>query len=342
MLTFLFCLCCTQIKSDPDANEDKDVVCFVYHRVGDSRYPSTNVSVSDFETHLKYLVSQKFQLLTLSDAIAYLKSAKPKQKTAVVTIDDGYKSFYKNGLPLLRKYKVPATLFINTETVGAGDYMDWTQLQSAMKSNVEIGNHTHSHRYFLNETASVRYQLFRDEIAASQKAIAEKLQVTPLVFSYPYGEFDNKMVSIARDAGFIGAAAQNSGVLDAHTDLFLIPRFPMSESYAAKAKFVEKSAMRALAVVEVSPVDNLIDSDSQPVLKLSIQNEDISPDKLHCFIQGGGCDLKIIAQSENELTFTVRPLQPLRRRRTLYTVTAQGKTGKWYWHSYLWVNPAVK
>ena len=31
---------------------DKEVVCFIYHRFGDARYPTTNVSRQDFEKHL--------------------------------------------------------------------------------------------------------------------------------------------------------------------------------------------------------------------------------------------------------------------------------------------------
>ncbi len=42
------------------------------------------------------------------------------KKVAVITIDDGYTSFYRNGLPLLKKYQMPASLFINTKTVGGG------------------------------------------------------------------------------------------------------------------------------------------------------------------------------------------------------------------------------
>ena len=74
-------------------------------------------------------------MITFSQAIAYLKSDEPVQKTAVITIDDAYKSFLKNGLPLLKKYNFPSTLFINTETVGGGVYMDWAQLQSAHHAN---------------------------------------------------------------------------------------------------------------------------------------------------------------------------------------------------------------
>src|SRR6218665_3190947 len=115
-------------KASGIAATKKEVICFVYHRFDDSRYPTTNVSTRDFEAHLAYLVNNNFRLVTFSQAIAYLTSDEPEQKMAVITIDDAYKSFYKNGLPLLKKYNVPATLFINTKTVGAGDYMDWASL----------------------------------------------------------------------------------------------------------------------------------------------------------------------------------------------------------------------
>src|SRR6188768_2381359 len=66
----------------------KEVVCFVYHRFGDPRYPTTNVSVKDFEAHLAYLTKNNFKVVTFSDAISYLQSDQPEQKIAVITIDD--------------------------------------------------------------------------------------------------------------------------------------------------------------------------------------------------------------------------------------------------------------
>lgn len=130
-----------------ESTNDKEVVCFIYHRFGDSRYPSTNVRTADFETHLKYLIDNDFQLLTFSEAIDYIHSNAPARRTAVITIDDGFKSFYVNALPLLKKFNVKATLFINTETVG-GDYMTWDELRDVVKHNIEIGNHTHTTNTF--------------------------------------------------------------------------------------------------------------------------------------------------------------------------------------------------
>ena len=172
------------IFPDKLPQSDKEVVCFIYHRFGDSRYPSTNVPTSDFEAHLKYLVENDFQLLTFSEAISYLNSSAAPKKTAVITIDDGYKSFYRNGLPLLKKYNVPATLFINTETVG-GDYMSWDELNDVIKHRIEIGNHTHSHKYFLDLPELSRYTVFKEEIALSQSIIKKKLNVDRKCFRFP-------------------------------------------------------------------------------------------------------------------------------------------------------------
>src|SRR5690606_10790893 len=125
---WLFCILSCSGKEKPEATRsmdpNKEVVCFVYHRFGDDRFPSTNISLQDFEAHLAYLKENEYQVLSFSDAIAYLHSDAPVKKTAVITIDDGYKSFYNHALPLLTRFNIPATLFINTETVGGNDYMD--------------------------------------------------------------------------------------------------------------------------------------------------------------------------------------------------------------------------
>ncbi|MDH4090694.1 MAG: polysaccharide deacetylase family protein [Cyclobacteriaceae bacterium] len=332
----------SEVKARALADSDKEVVCFVYHRVGDSRYPSTNISQKDFEAHLAYLVKNNFQVLSLADALKYIKSDEPARKTVVITVDDGYKSFYMNGLPLLRKYGLPATLFINTETVGGGDYMNWSELMTATQSGIEIGNHTHTHKYFLNEPDDSRYTSFKQEIVLSQSLISEHLKVLPKVFSYPYGEFDVEMENIVRQTGFVGAAAQNSGVIYSGTNLYRCPRFPMSEAYAALDKFAEKTSMKALRVISSSP-DNLIGiQDLRPVLTLTIDYTDLRLSAIQCFVQGNECEYQIPGKTDKTATITLQSTKSIAgRRRTLYTVTVPDKAGNWHWYSRLWINEKV-
>lgn len=323
---------------------DKEVVSFVYHRFGDGRYPSTNVSLSDFEAHLKYLKNNNYQVLPFSDAIDYLQSDSKSQKTAVITIDDGYESFYKNGLPLLQKYNFPATLFINTETIGGADYMDWEAIKNTQKQGIEIGNHTHSHAYFLNISEDKRYEIFQNEITKTQQLIKKNTGKLPTAFAYPYGELDEKMREIVANAGFKAAAAQNSGIIYSGTDLMQCPRFPMSEPYAALDKFKSKAKMKALPVIEKSPVSFILpDGATQPKLTVKIDSQELSIKQLQCFIQGAECKLESISEADGIKEITLSPTTAIsQRRRTLYTLTVPDKEGNWYWFSHLWINPAVK
>lgn len=319
----------------------KEIVTFVYHRFGDDRFPSTNIRIADFESHLKWLSANHYQVLSLSDGLHYLQNDSMVRKTAVITIDDGYKSFYANGFPLLKKYKMPATLFINTETVGSADYMSWEQLGQVTKQGVEIGNHTHSHAYFLNQKQNERYAAFLNEIELSQKLIEENLHLKPKVFAYPYGEFDDGLITIVKAAGFIGAAAQNSGVINNATNVFQLPRFPMSENYADK--FEDKARMRSFHILQETPALPIIPPErSRPTLTLTIDPKGLRTDQLQCFVQNSNCELRIVKQSPTELTLAIQATSSiLKNRRTLYTLTAPDSSGNWHWFSHLWINPSV-
>lgn len=331
-------------NDDIGSSGDKEVVCFVYHRFGDSRYPSTNVSLKDFEAHLKYLKEHNYQVLTFEKAIAYLKSSEPEKKTAVITIDDGYQSFYENGLPLLEKYNYPATLFVNTQTVGGADYMGWEALKDAAERKVEIGNHTHSHAYFLNLPESSRYTTFTEEIQLSQKLIKDHLGITPATFAYPYGELDDQMKSIVAKAGFVGAAAQNSGVITTDADLMKCPRFPMSESYANPDKFASKARMHGVVLENESPASFMLPANApQPTLTLEVKKDALITSNLNCFIQGSDCNLKTEELENGNIRITAKATSSIAgRRRTLYTITGQDKSGGWHWYSHLWINPEKK
>lgn len=351
MLSFLACGCTSRSSGPPQPGKDekgkpgpvyKEVVCFVYHRFGDSRFPSTNTSVEGFEAHLAWLARHQYQVLGLSEAIEYLHNDAPVKNTAVITIDDGYKSFYKNGLPLLIQYNFPATLFINTKTVGAGDYMDWQELRKASQQNIEIGNHTHTHDHFLNKIPEARYRDFENDTRTAQRLIEKALGLTPQVLAYPYGEFDHKMKTIVASLGFAGAAAQNSGVMNNTDDPYQIPRFPMSGHYANT--FEEKASMHALKVIRKSPDENGVPpGTNRPLLRLTIDARGLLTDRLQCFSQSGDCEVRVVDNTTNRYSLTVQPtLGVAHRRRTLITLTAPDSAGNWHWFSHLWVNTLVK
>ena len=339
--------CTTKVENHAEASGPtaidgrKEVVCFIYHRFGDSRYPSTNISLADFEAHLRYLKTNDFTALTFSAAIDYLRSNQTLTKVAVISIDDGFQSFYKNAIPLLKKYDFPATLFINTETVGIGDYMGWKEIKEAHDQGIEIGNHTHSHAYFLNHPETERYEAFEADVKQTQKLIEDNIGQAPETFAYPYGELDLKMKAIIKSLGFKAAAAQNSGVIYNGTDFMQCPRFPMSESYAALDRFSMKAETKALRVNSKTPESFVLpEGENTPALKLNFALAGLRVEQLQCFIQGSACRINQALNEDSTVTLTLTPKSPIStRRRTLYTVTVPSDEGRWRWFSHLWINP---
>ena len=321
---------------------NREVVGLVYHRVGDSKYPSTNVSVEEFEAHLQYLKQQNFRVLTMSDAIKYLNDPGERQKAVVITIDDGYESFFQNGLPLLKKYGFPATLFINTETVGGNSYMDWAQLMKCVEAGIEIGNHSHSHAYFLNEEPPLRYSLFKEDVQLAQNMIEEKLKLRPSIFAYPYGEFDPDMADVVEEMGFVAALAQNSGVMHAASKPFSLPRFPMATGLSAIGRFITKVNMHALRMLEEHPASFVLPAGKEaPTLEVTFAQENLLLPDLRCFVQGGKCIMEK-STSNGLVKVSVKAESVLASRRTLYTLTIKDGNNKWHWFSHLWVDVSIK
>ncbi|WP_305043783.1 polysaccharide deacetylase family protein, partial [Geoalkalibacter sp.] len=121
---------------------------FVYHRFGDDRYPSTNVSVAVFRRQLELLRQNDYQVLALGQVVERLEKGQAlPERCAVLTIDDGYESFASGGLPLLKEFGYPATLFVSTDSVGRPGYLGWEALRRIAEAGIEIGNHSAAHEH---------------------------------------------------------------------------------------------------------------------------------------------------------------------------------------------------
>lgn len=318
----------TQATTKPS----KEIVIFVYHRFGDPRHLSTNISLNIFENHLKYLKDNGFTILTLSDALD--KKIEDGERLAVITIDDAFSSFYENAIPVLKKMQVPATLFVNTKTVGAEDYMSWDQLREVRKQGIEIGNHSHSHAYFLN--AGENYlDVFRQDVDSARMLFKENLRVQPALYAYPYGEFTIEMEQVIREMGFRAGIAQFSGVWYEGGNDYEIPRFPMNNTYGSMESFKEKAQAQAFHVKMNLPGNHIIAKGDKPVWKLMLEEEP-SRGRLQCFVQGSFCQSTVSSD-----TLLITSEESLTQRRTLYTITMPDDNGRWFWLSRLWIAPDV-
>ncbi len=96
----------------------------MYHRFskGEER---GKTSQKAFESHLRYL-NKHYKIISLDELIEYKRNGEPMpQRSAVITVDDGYRDFYDIAFPILKKFNVPATLYVVTGFVDGKNWI-WT------------------------------------------------------------------------------------------------------------------------------------------------------------------------------------------------------------------------
>lgn len=95
-----------------------------YHRFGE-RETGAGISARAFAEQLDYLAAH-YTLVSLSQMAMWLTGSKPlPSRMAAITIDDGYHDTYDIAFPLLRKHRVPATVFVVSDFVSGRIWL-WT------------------------------------------------------------------------------------------------------------------------------------------------------------------------------------------------------------------------
>ncbi len=235
-------------------------VILQYHRFGDDRYPSTNVTMEQFRSHLDYLRDNNFQVVPLADLIERVRSGDEADGIVALTVDDAFLSVHENALPLLVEYNYPMTLFIVPDSHGGGgrDYMDWSQLREAVDSGlVSIGSQTLSHRH-LPLLDSVELE---EELRGSREEISRHLGVDVLFLAYPYGEASLEVMAAAKSAGYVAAFGQHSGAVGVGDNLFYLPRFSVNEAYGDLGSLSVKIRSLAFGVYDFVPIDPIVGDD---------------------------------------------------------------------------------
>ena len=190
----------------------------MYHRFEENKYPSTNIKIADFKSHINIIKELNFEFISHKQFKSYIDK-KDNKKKILLTIDDGFSSFYKNAWPVLKKNKIPFIIFINTESIGSNGYMSWEEIKEISEFDfVHIGNHSHTHDYLVDKTD----QEIKEDIITSIKIFQKKLNHKTEFFAYPFGEYRLSYKKIVKDLGFNFGFGQHSGVMDSTKDKFAL------------------------------------------------------------------------------------------------------------------------
>ena len=270
-------------SQDPNFN-DYGLISIMYHRFNEKKYPSTNIQLEIFEKQLDIIENEKIKFIHPKNFEKSLSQNK-NQRKILLTIDDGLLSFYQNAWPILKKKQIPFILFVNTREVGAYNYMNWEQIIELHESeNVEIGNHSHSHEYLVEENPST----IKSDILKSIQIFEDKLGQNSEFFSYPFGEYSLEFKNIIKNLGFKYAFGQHSGVIDETKDLWELPRFPINEKYGQLDRFETLMKTLPFKYKSISPEDRyLVQSKNPPKIKIQFYENIKNLNNISCFSNEG-------------------------------------------------------
>lgn len=157
-----------------------------------------------FEENIKVIIENGYTPISFKELYDAnnCKIELPK-KPILITFDDGYYSNYEYIYPILKKYKVKASIFIVTDNIGKEinniKYLSWDNCLEMQNSGlIEICSHSTKH-IFYNQ---VPVRAIRDDVLESYKIIEEKLGKQDLkIFAYPYGAYTNETVRTLKNNG---------------------------------------------------------------------------------------------------------------------------------------------
>ncbi len=115
-------------------SRNKKLLILMYHDIikeGTPRHKSALAIKSTdktFEANLKAL--KNFRVMPLEDATKEMKCEEGLREDSIaITFDDGYRSMYELAYPLLKKYNLPATVFITNDWINGKMILWWETLE---------------------------------------------------------------------------------------------------------------------------------------------------------------------------------------------------------------------
>ena len=307
----------------------------LYHHVSAQTPASTSITPQQFEQHMAYL-HDHYTVLPLTDIVSALRQRQPLPDNAIaVTFDDGYANILENGHPIMQKYEIPYTVFINPAEIGQRrDQLSWQQVKTMQQAGVIFANHTLDHLHMLNreegETEQQWLNRVVNNVEQAESLIEEKTGRSLRYLAYPFGEYNRTLAAQLQKRGYIGFG-QHSGAAGPDSDFAALPRFPAAGPYASLNSLKAKMASLPMPVSQSTFNEPQMDGHTPPEsITLTIDNSDVRLSQAACYFQG---DEVTVSTTDKSLTVKLSQSLPTGRSRVNCTAPSNSQNGRFYWYS---------
>jgi peptidoglycan/xylan/chitin deacetylase (PgdA/CDA1 family) len=225
------------------------VPIFIYHsirpyRPRDNRNARKYIATPEtLEKELAYLKENGYTSVTFADLTRNVTTGGPlPPRPVVISFDDDWQSQYLYAFPLLKKYGFTATFYVWTVVVGMKNHMTWDEVRELDRAGMEIGCHTRTHPYLtrIKDDATLRR-----EILGAKQRIEREIGKPVTSFAYPFGQYNERVVAMVKEAGFSSARSTWPGVTHTVEGLYSLTGFIRTEATSSLIDAMTKAIAQA-------------------------------------------------------------------------------------------------
>jgi peptidoglycan/xylan/chitin deacetylase (PgdA/CDA1 family) len=210
---------------------EPSVRVLTYHRFGEIARDPFCIPRRDFERQVRFLAEHR-RAVSLDDLRRFLAGEQELAAgSALVTIDDGFESTFREALPVLRDHAVPAVAFVTASLVGdleaargeAERYMSWDEVSRLAEAGIETGAHGYSH----DSLGQMSAEAASEQGVRARALLESRLGRAVRSFAYPFGtrrDFSAGTRRALREAGYALVFTSQHGAIRAGMDVHELPR----------------------------------------------------------------------------------------------------------------------
>ena len=244
LIALLACLLMVSLPAGAasESASEPGVPILLYHRFGPTVADSMTVTTAVFESHLKYLNENGYTVIALKEMLALMSGPgiPPGARYVVLVADDAHRSVYTEALPLIKKYKVPMTLFVYPSAVSNASYaMTWDQLRELKATGLfDFQSHTYWHPNFKKEREKLPpaefEKLVHMQLTKSREKLEKELGQKVDLLAWPFGIYDPGLMDKAAAAGYAAAFTIERHPVTRRDHPMALPRYLLADTDRGK------------------------------------------------------------------------------------------------------------
>ncbi|BCS85734.1 polysaccharide deacetylase [Prevotella herbatica] len=136
-----------------------------------------------FEKRINYFINNNYEFLSM-DSVADIISRKLSKRFVSITFDDTSLTVFKNAFPLLKKHRIPFTIYVAYNLINSTGMLTELQIKEMLSSGLcTLGAHSMSHVKLIGKYIDYNY-----EIKEIKLKLETKFSTRINHFAYPYGQ----------------------------------------------------------------------------------------------------------------------------------------------------------